>query len=167
MTIRQATIETIPQLTKLAQETYLATFGDTMTDDEKIEALKTRDEAYFRTAIQSDTILVAIGNKQLMGFIQFGAVTYDSIDSTDQDIELNKIYIDIRHQGKGIGKALMEAMMNHPKLDKIKNIYLDVYDNNEKAIALYEKYGFKTIGKTPFELNGKIVGYDLLMKFSK
>lgn len=166
MIIREAKQEDIPSLAKVAQDTYKNTFTD-LSSEEMQKALKTRDEAYFQQALHTQTILVAIEDTQVVGFIQFGAVTYDSIKATDEDIELNKIYIDQDHQGKGLGKALMNAMMKHPRLKTITNIYLDVYNTNEKAIGLYKKYGFKIIGKTPFKLDEKIIGYDLLMKYSK
>jgi len=166
MIIREAKQDDLPSLAKVAQDTYKTTFTD-LSDDEMEAAFKTRNEAYFQQALNTETILVAVEDLQVVGFIQFGAVTYDSIETTDEDIELNKIYIDKNNQGKGIGKALMAEMMKHPRLDNIKSIYLDVYDKNDKAIGLYKKYGFKTIGRIPFKLDGKIVGYDLLMKYSK
>ncbi|MBA3724326.1 MAG: GNAT family N-acetyltransferase [Candidatus Levybacteria bacterium] len=167
MIVREASQQDIPTLAILAQETYKATFGHTLTNEELTEAFKSRSEDYFYHILNTDTILVVEDKNKLLGYIQFGAVTYESVESTDNDIELNKIYIDKNYQGKGIGKVLMKSMFEHPRLDRIENIYLDVFDENKKAIGLYEKYGFKRIGKTPFKLDGKIVGYDLLMKRSK
>lgn len=165
MSIREAKPNDIPAISKLAKETYIATFGQTMSQEELIEALKTRSEEYFTDVIRTDTILVAEEEK-IVGFMQIGRVTITSVQASDRDLELIKIYIDENQQGKGIGKALMEVMLKHPRLNGIENIYLDVYDENKKAIGLYEKYGFKIIGKTPFKINNKIVGYDLLMKYT-
>ena len=67
----------------------------------------------------------------------------------------------------GVGKTLMDAMLAHPRLRETHIIYLDVFAENEKATSLYKKYGFKMIGRTPFTLNGKIVGYDEIMKCSR
>ncbi len=164
MTIRAANPIDIPALAKLAQETYTDTFGHTMSQDELAQALDSRSEAYFRSVLGTDTLLVAEEGRQIIGFIQFGKVSYESIKTTDSDIELNKIYVDKSKQGKGIGKQLMEAMLSHDRLKDVKNIYLDVYAENEKAAGLYTKYGFEVIGKTPFKVEGKILGYDLLMK---
>lgn len=135
-----------------------------MSKNELQYALQLRSEGYFHSIIDKDIILVAEDNNKLIGFIQFGEVTYDSIQTTDRDIELNKIYVEKKYQSKGIGKKLMEAMLSHDRLAEIENIYLDVFTENEKAIGLYTKYGFKIIGKTAFEVNGQILGYDLLMR---
>ena len=164
MTIRGVVQADIPFLAKLAQITYSETFGHTMSNDDLQDALNQRSEKYFLSIIDQDVVLVAEDNNQLVGFIQFGNVTLDSIPTTDNDIELNKIYIEKDYQGKGIGKKLIEAMLNHDRLDGIDNIYLDVFTENEKAIELYKKYDFRIIGKTPFIINDQILGYNLLMK---
>lgn len=166
MTIRVANASDIPALARLARETYIETFGQTMSQEELVQALESRSEEYFRSVFDKDTILIAEENNQLIGFIQFGEVTYDTIQASDSDLELNKIYVDKFQQGRGIGKQLMEAMLSHERSQNIKNIYLDVYAQNDKAIGLYTKYGFEIIGKTPFEVDGKVLGYDLLMKRS-
>ncbi|MFA5135934.1 MAG: GNAT family N-acetyltransferase [Patescibacteria group bacterium] len=164
MKIREATIDDIPSLSKLAQQTYIKTFGHTMDKKELKLALKSRSESYFKSIIHQDTILVACENNSLVGFIQFGKVDYESIKTTNRDIKLDKIYVASNYQGKGIGKKLVETMLKHKRLSGIENIYVDVFMKNQKALSLYEKYGFKTIGQVPFKLDKKIIGYDILMK---
>ena len=44
-------------------------------------------------------------------------------------------------QGKGLGKALMNAIMNHKSLEKIKTFALKTKD----AKSLYAKFGFKSL----------------------
>lgn len=167
MIIRDVILSDIPALAELAQKTYIDTFGRTMTQEELQDVLKTRSEDYFRSIISKYTILIAYEENKLIGFIQFGKVDYESIKTTDKDIKLDKIYVDACFQGKGIGKQLMDAMFAHKRLVGVKNIYLDVFTENKKAIKLYEKYGFKAIGKIPFKTNTKVIGYDLLMKKEK
>ncbi|MCR4329062.1 MAG: GNAT family N-acetyltransferase [Candidatus Roizmanbacteria bacterium] len=164
MKIRELILSDIPSLTSLAQKTYINTFAHTMTKDELQDALNSRSESYFRSIMNKDTVLVALDRDTLVGFIQFGKVDYDSVKATDKNIKLDKIYVDGKYQGKGIGKKLMEAMLKHKRLATINHIYLDVFAENEKATRLYEQYGFRVVGKTPFKIKGKVVGYDLLMK---
>lgn len=54
-------------------------------------------------------------------------------------------------RGKGIGKKMMEIVMNEGKkiLKPLKIIYLDVFGNNPIAIGLYKSLGFKEYGKLP------------------
>jgi L-phenylalanine/L-methionine N-acetyltransferase len=50
-------------------------------------------------------------------------------------------------QGKGVGKALMQAVIDlADKWLNLTRIELTVFTDNESAIALYRKFGFETEG---------------------
>ena len=88
MIIRSAQPKDIPQLAKLAQKTYSETFGHTMSIEELQKALEQRSEKYFLSIIDEDTVLIAEHDEQLVGFIQFGKVTNDSIPETEKNNEI-------------------------------------------------------------------------------
>ena len=48
--------------------------------------------------------------------------------------------------GRGIATTLLEKLISWSKEKGIKKINLDVFENNESAIKLYEKFGFKLEG---------------------
>lgn len=48
---------------------------------------------------------------------------------------------------KGIGKALINALINSAKEKNIKEIFLEVRESNLSAQALYKKLGFVFLGK--------------------
>lgn len=62
----------------------------------------------------------------------------------NSDVEIMNLSVLESEQGKGIGKAIMKKVLSD---NKNKKIILEVLQNNEKAICLYEKMGF-TITKT-------------------
>lgn len=54
------------------------------------------------------------------------------------------------YQNKGIGKQLLASMIEYLEQQKqIELVELEVACENKVAIHLYEKYGFKKIGKLP------------------
>ena len=63
------------------------------------------------------------------------------------------VYVSSDYRGKGIGKQLMEVILNYldamPQIEKIK---LGVVTRQIPALKMYEKYGFKHIGKLKKEL---------------
>ena len=48
---------------------------------------------------------------------------------------------------KGAGKILLEEIAKEAARRGLRKIYAQVFYNNKKALKLYEKYGFKKIGK--------------------
>ena len=48
--------------------------------------------------------------------------------------------------GNGIGSRLMEMMIEFAKAVGIEMLYLEVRDDNVRALKLYRKYGFSEIG---------------------
>jgi len=67
--------------------------------------------------------------------------------------------------GLGVGAQLMSALIDFAKSsDKLEIIHLQVRADNERAIALYKKMGFKEIGMYPkyTKINGEYFD-DILM----
>jgi GNAT superfamily N-acetyltransferase len=56
------------------------------------------------------------------------------------------VYIDEAHRKKGLGKAILKYLMDHPRLKGIFRWFL----MTEDAHKLYEKYGFKTEAYNPY-----------------
>ncbi len=52
-----------------------------------------------------------------------------------------------KETGKGIGKKIMQGLLNFARENKIQNIRLSVDANNKTAQSLYENFGFKVIEK--------------------
>lgn len=67
--------------------------------------------------------------------------------------------------GQGIGSKLLEKVIDHAKVQKIEVIELEVRSDNERAIRLYQKYGFVKIGTYPkfFKMeDNTYVDFDLM-----
>ena len=60
-------------------------------------------------------------------------------------IHLHHFGILPEYQGKGLSKILLEGSLRHVK-DKGYQVKIEVQKTNKRAIALYEKYGFKPLG---------------------
>lgn len=65
---------------------------------------------------------------------------------TDEDsLYIAEVLVDKNFRGQGLGKQLMQVF--DEQLEKqVKNVLLRVWQDNQKAVALYEKSGFKSCG---------------------
>jgi GNAT superfamily N-acetyltransferase len=53
------------------------------------------------------------------------------------------VFVEEGHRGRGLGKALMDAVMSHPGMSEMKRFTLATGD----AHGLYRRYGFGPIGE--------------------
>lgn len=61
----------------------------------------------------------------------------------DDGVMLDEIYIESDFRNKGIGTKIIKEILQENKV-----VYLWVYKENEKAISLYKKLGFKVVDET-------------------
>ncbi len=53
------------------------------------------------------------------------------------------------HWGKGVGTAMMRALIACARDAGYEQIELEVVHQNERALALYRRFGFETVGRMP------------------
>ena len=90
-----------------------------------------------KKSLESDVInyFVLKNNGIVLGFLE--------LSTLPPEMELFDIAIDEKFQGKGYAKVLMNFMIDFAKENKCETIFLEVNRINQKAISLYDKFGFK------------------------
>jgi ribosomal protein S18 acetylase RimI-like enzyme len=162
--IRPVLAKEIAALSALASRTYTDAFGASMSAEDLAAQLKaTRSEGYFRNALREDAILVAVIDGAIVGYVQLSDVRISIEGAGPSDQELFALYVRSDLQGRGIGAALMDAALAHERFRRARKIWLDVWDENARAIALYTRYGFAPAGRRDFVVDGRVVGSDLVM----
>jgi ribosomal protein S18 acetylase RimI-like enzyme len=77
-------------------------------------------------------------------FVQLVSSVFSASVPMDQHaIELTYIGVAASAQGKGLGRALLEKFVEESRARGYHLVVLSVEDENEPAIALYEKFGFR------------------------
>ncbi len=89
---------------------------------------------------------VYIENNEIIAFISY-KILYERA-------ELDYIFVKEESRKKGIASELIENMLDDCRNKKVETIDLEVNSLNEKAIKLYQKFGFKVIGKRTKYYNG-------------
>jgi diamine N-acetyltransferase len=161
--IRPATPADAPALAELARRTWHEAFGwSVSTDDAARELDETRSESYFLRALADDTILVDERDGALVGYVQVGDVDIPEIEARPGDRALRRLYVEPALQRRGIGRALLEAALGHPRIAAAPRVYLQVWERNTAAIGLYERFGWRRVGTTRFRIGNELVE-DLVM----
>ena len=102
------------------------------------------EKEYIKKVKSSETsnYFVVMKNNKMIGCIGFNGNTARKMKHYGTiGISVLKEY-----WGRGIATALLEKLISWSKEKGIKKINLDVFENNERAIKLYEKFGFKLEG---------------------
>jgi ribosomal protein S18 acetylase RimI-like enzyme len=150
----------VAQLSSLAKRSWADAFAEGISAEDLVAELEDgRSEAYFADALGRDdrTILVAEGNGVLLGYVQFGEVEIPEVDVQSGDQGLHRVYVDTALQGQRIGRQLTEAALRHPRLAQAPRVFLQVWDENERAVRLYKSLGFKRIGTTTFSVGAEVM----------
>ena len=77
------------------------------------------------------------GNNKIVGFTE--------ILETPPDAEIHNLFICNELRGRGLGKILLKEAIQMMSA-AVENLYLEVSEDNNIAIALYKSLGFEEIG---------------------
>lgn len=153
-------MEDAPTLCALAQKTYADAFGASMSaSDLHAHFAKHLAPANVEQFLRDDAVLVAEWDRQLIGFVQCGAR-----DGDMRVQELRRLYVLNTWQKQGIGTQLLQAALALSQMQNAVRIFLEVWEHNHGARRLYERFGFRVVGKRKFVVASDAeTDYDLIM----
>lgn len=82
----------------------------------------------------------------------------------DNGCKLDKLYVHPDHQRRGLGAALLRAIVDWARAQGAAQIRLQVNRGNAQAIRAYEKYGFRIVEARVFDIGGGFVMDDYVME---
>jgi hypothetical protein len=156
----------LDELLSLSKKTFYDAFEHVNNPDDF--------KAYTAIAFHPDKILSEINNPHsafyfaLIGDEKVGYIklNYQSAQTEFQDedaVEVERIYVLANQQGKQIGRQMIDFAISKAIDDKLKYIWLGVWEHNHSAIRFYEREGFKQFSSHEFWV-GNDKQIDLLMK---
>jgi len=139
----------------------LAALNNRIWDDVNSPHVAVVTEAEYRERHPAGSGLVADADGAVCGFIIWR--TPSRMESNAHVAEL-AIAVDPEFQGHGIGRRLVAAACAEAKAQGKRKLSLRVMSTNEKAIAFYERLGFRVQGRLveEFCIGGRYVD-DILM----
>ena len=118
-------------------------------------------EPFFNERTAVEDVLVAIADSEVAGYLRLNRGRFRS---SDHVLTVNGIAVDPARQGRGIGRALIDAAIAEARARGARRLTLRVFSPNERARRLYESAGFVVEGvlREEFFLDGRYVD-DILM----
>ncbi len=153
--IRRCGPSDLDELQKFAWQTFDESFGrfntpenmqaylNTAFDKAKLEMeLKNPDSSFFFLFVKG----------MLAGYLKINENSAQTDIGDSDSLEIERIYVKSGFQGRGLGKALIQKALEVARQKNKSYAWLGVWEKNEKAIAFYERMGFKTIETHDFYL---------------
>lgn len=98
----------------------------------------------FKQRRQAKEIFVAKIKNEIVGYITFNIREKDNPSMRyRKQLQIEAICVDGKNREKGIGTELLKYAKKIGKENNCTDLYLTVNKENENAIKVYEKFGFK------------------------
>ncbi len=150
----------------MAESTFVKAFGAQNTPEDMAEYTS---QAFSLTQVQRefdhpDSLFYFAreeGNPIAYLKLNFNQAQTDLKEAEGMEVE--RIYVESTHQGKGIGAALFDFAWDIAIERGMRYVWLGVWDQNPGAIRFYERQGFSAFSQHTFLL-GKDLQSDILMR---
>ena len=86
---------------------------------------------------------VALDGENVLGWVALSTVTDRCVYSGVAEVS---VYVSLEHGGKGIGKKLLEKVIEDSESNGIWTINAAMFPENQASISLHKKAGFREIG---------------------
>ncbi|RZK52754.1 MAG: GNAT family N-acetyltransferase [Pedobacter sp.] len=162
--LRRAKAEDMPIVADLAERIWPKTYSEYISDEQlryMLDLMYNQGELLAQLE-KGYIFLMASEEDKNVGF-----ACYSITDSVNSVYKLHKIYVLPEMHGKGVGKILMNEVVNLAKRNGGKSLELNVNKNN-RAKDFYLKNGFKIKESVTIDIGNGFVMDDFIMelKFS-
>ena len=165
--LRKCALSDLENLVWISKKTFVSTFekdNDPKDFKQYVEFAfnekKIKDEllnpaSHFYFVFEAD---------QLIGYLKLNEAKAQTDVQDESSIELERIYVLKKHQGKRAGRWMLEKAIQWSRNQEgICYIWLGVWEHNTKAIQFYERNGFRKFSEHSFFI-GKDEQIDWLMR---
>ena len=166
VTIRNVRKSEVSLLLEIAKSTFIEAYASTndATDFAKY-LLENFHLEKFQTEFDNpeSQFFFAEFQQQIIGYLKVNQGKAQTDSKLSEALEIERIYVRAAFQGKSVGRLFLQKATQIAKAEKLKTIWLGVWEKNPKAIRFYEKNGFSAFDKHLFQL-GDDPQIDIMMK---
>jgi ribosomal protein S18 acetylase RimI-like enzyme len=168
LTFRDARDNDAAEVAEVGAETFVETFGDLYPPADLKHYLA---ETYSIEQARSDLhdpaveVRVAFAGRRIVAYCKIGPVKLPIDVGPEPALELHRVYVYQARQGVGVGRILLTWAIERARQRGAKHLYLGVWQQNERAIALYKTRGFEIVGEYKFKV-GETLDDEYIMRLA-
>lgn len=159
ISVRLATPGDAAALAELGARAFSDTFGAGTTRADMTAYLARAFGPELQAAELADpdrTFLIAESDGTFAGYVQLRRGTPPACIAALRPLEIVRLYADAPWIGRGVGAALMRESLGLAADEGRDTTWLDVWEQNDRAIAFYRRWGFEPVGTAVFALGGDL-----------
>lgn len=99
---------------------------------------------------------VAMAAGEPIGYAKLTPLRAPVTDPDPGALELQQLYVVREWHGSGVAGHLMEWALETALTESVGEVYLTVFDHNERAKRFYARYGFEEVGRCTFRLGDRV-----------
>lgn len=144
--IRYAAVEDALQIATINIQAWQFAYQEIIDQEvlSKLSIEKSTQAIEKRLREQPHEMMIIENNTEIEGFIGFG-IPRDEDVNTLQVAEIYTVYFNEKYYGNGNAQKLMRHVLSLLQQQKIQEVVLWVFEENERALRFYEKIGFNQI----------------------
>lgn len=153
--IRPVNLNDAVTIADLSRKTFYETFAQYNTKENMDKFMNeqfTREGLIKEVEESNGYFFMAWDDEKPVGYVKMHDGNRYNAFGNKSSVEIVRIYADQSVIGKGVGSAMMQFCLDEAKRMNRTIIWLGVWEKNDRAIAFYEKWGFKKFGKHDFWL---------------
>lgn len=159
--IRLATASDFSLIQRMAHETWPDTFSNILSKEQisyMLEMMYSSASLKEQIENRSHQFLIASEGNESLGFASF-ELHYKGVEKT----KIHKIYILPTAQHKGVGKCLVNKIIDIAKDNRDTALSLNVNRDN-LAFQFYKKMGFEKVGEEDIDIGNGFLMEDFIME---
>lgn len=164
--VRVLGLSDLAALQQLSRCTFRESFAEQNSREDLEAYLEERlSAAQLQAELEQPESLFAFAERagSPLGYLKLNTGKAQTEDRGLRAVELERIYVLREAQGLGLGAQLLEWALDWARARSASELWLGVWERNERALKFYAKFGFESVGSHVFML-GSDAQTDLILR---
>jgi ribosomal protein S18 acetylase RimI-like enzyme len=141
---------------RLFRETYEGEYDPADIEDYVAQAFSADKQAGELSEPGGRVLVIEDSRNGLLGFAHLRQTPAPAVLTGRFAVEIARFYVDRPWHGRGIARVLMSACIAEARSRGADALWLQVYQSNDRAVAFYEKSGFRKSGTASFQMGRRV-----------